>query len=135
MNNFVRTNFMASIGYMRKLLILMIILFSFGCASKRIINDDEAVLYSSMASNEKPIPVLLKYSVVYKIDERYVPYDEDPVFMKAGIHNVSIKVGNCIAPVVTIACDFQPKEYKTFQYEFLGGKRYKLSMSGEVIEI
>jgi hypothetical protein len=135
MKKYLGTNIIAIIGQIKKPLLMLVVLLVFGCASKLKIDDETAVLYSSIASNEKPIPVLLNYSVVYKVDERYVPYDEDPVFIKAGIHKVSVKVGSCIAPVVTIACDFQPKEYKTIEYEFIGGKQYKLSKSGEVIEI
>ena len=73
--------------------------------------------------------------MIYKVDDRHVPYDEDPVYLKAGVHRIGIKKGRCLAPVLIIACDFQQSSYATISFDFVGGKRYRLTESGEIVEL
>ena len=106
-----------------------------GCASGPKLDEDTAALYSYLSSEEVPIPVVISYSVIYKVDGRFVPYDENPVLLKAGMRNIGIKRGNCLAPIVTIACDFQPKTFEKIKYKFEGGKSYRLTTDGQIIEL
>ena len=64
-----------------------------GCATRPKLAPDTALICSHVESYEEPVAIVYRYAVVYKVDGRYVPYDEDPVYLKAGVHRIGIKKG------------------------------------------
>jgi hypothetical protein len=121
---------------MNKVYSLLIILGVFlpACTNRIKLDSKTAAVYSFMSSQEQPIPVALNYAIIYKVDDRYIGFDEDPIILSAGTHKLSLKIGKCLAPILTIACDFQPKQIKQIEFQFDGGKKYRLTGDGRVFE-
>jgi len=87
-----------------------------------------------MESDEVPIPIIWKYAVVHSVDGRRVAFNEEPEHIIPGSHAIEMKLGKCLAPVLTIACDLQPSTTANKDFQFVGGKKYQLTLSGEIVE-
>jgi hypothetical protein len=117
------------------LFIAVIITFS-GCTSLRLSKGDVAALYSTVNSEGFLVPVTYDYAIVQKVDGKHIPYDENPIFISPGTHNIEVKYGHCFAPVLIIMCDLQSSSTKVVEGEFIGGRKYRLDINnGEIIEI
>ncbi|MCG8426310.1 MAG: hypothetical protein MI754_03000 [Chromatiales bacterium] len=119
----------------RSIVALVIGLIASGCATVKLMNGETAALYNTIEADGRFISVTYEYAVAYKIDEKLVGLNENPVFVKAGKRKVHIKKGRCIAPVMIIACDFQPKVLSIIEYEFQGGTKYRLTKEGNIVRI
>lgn len=119
----------------RILFLLLLSLFISGCTALHMKKNDVAALYSKIEADGRPIPIVYQYAVIYKIDDRYVSFDEDPVFIKEGWHTVTLKKGGCVTPMLIIFCDFQPSELETIEHEFISGKKYVLNRNGGIDEL
>jgi len=118
------------------LLILGSIIFLGGCTTMPQVKGDQAALYSILNAEGFIVPITYEYSIVRKVDGVKVKFDQNPVFLPKGKHQIEIEHGRCFAPVLVIMCEFLPSEIKTVEYEFVGGKKYSLALnSGGIVEI
>ena len=114
----------------------MLVSLMSGCASTTLLEGDVAALYSNVRAEGFLVPVTYDYAIVNAVDGRHVPYHENPVLLKEGMHRIEIKHGHCFAPVLIILCEFQPSTTKTIEQYFLGGRNYRVTVSGdEIVEI
>jgi hypothetical protein len=118
-----------------KLIMMVISALLCSCTTIKLATNDVAALYSTVNAKGMIIPITYSYGVVRSIDNRIVPFDENPIFVKAGRHEIEIKYGRCFAPVLIIACDAQPAKVITIAYEFVGGKKYRLTPMGTIVEL
>ena len=120
----------------REVLFAMLMLSLSGCTTMRILNGEEAALYSIVNAEGFIVPITYEYSVVRKVDGTRVQYNENPVFISQGKHQIEIEYGKCFAPVLIILCEFQPSRIIIVEQTFTGGKRYTLTLNkGKIVEI
>ena len=118
------------------LLVLASIFLLGGCTTMPQVKGDQAALYSILNAEGFLVPINYQYSIVRKVDGKTISYDQNPVFLSSGKHQIEIEHGSCFAPVLVIMCEFQPSEIKTIEYNFVGGKEYTLTLSAEkIVEI
>jgi hypothetical protein len=118
---------------MKKLTTILISACLGGCTSIKLANNEVAALYSTVNTKGSMFPVTYSYGIVRSVDNKAVPFNENPTFVKPGRHEVEVKYGRCFAPVLIIACDAQPATVITIDYEFVGGKKYQLTPEGTII--
>lgn len=106
-----------------------------GCTSIKLATKEVAALYSTVNSEGFMVPITYSYGIVNSIDSKSVSFNVNPVFVEPGRHEVEIKYGHCFAPVLIIACDLQPTTALTIEHEFVGGKKYRVTPDGIIIEI
>jgi hypothetical protein len=120
----------------RSVYFLFSILILNGCTTLKLAQGNVAALYSTVNAKGSLVPVTYNYAIVQKIDGRYVPFDENPIFITQGTHMIEIRYGSCFSPVMVIACEFQPSVIKTMEKQFIGGHKYRLqAYNGDIVEI